>query len=477
MTGRHLMIGTLSIFIADALILPTGFITAVFLARSLGPVNYGLFALASTLISWIEWTSTSAFSGTAVKFVAEESDWQTVGNTVAQLHLIIGIITALLLWLTAAPLSHIFDEPLMSGYLKLFAVEIPVFCLTRANCYILVGMGRFKERARISACRLISRLILIVLFVETGFSVKGAIIATIGSSLIEWGVSLLYVRPSLFSRHYFPMRRLWNFGLPLFMSSLSLRIFGMDMLALKILGGTAAQVGFYSAATNLAMPFSLISDSLTPPLLSTLSRLFSEKAYTKADEIGKSVIRSVFWLMPFAVVTVAAGSEIVRLIFGEAFLPAGPMLSLLIFSATALFVIKVSIAILTALDKPRWTFILTGPMVPLAIVGHLFLIPRWEAMGAAFVTTMVGCTAAVAFFLAVYQAWRIFPPLKTVLKTTVCSVTAYTLTLLWPASGLMVIVKLISLSLVILLIFRLLGEFSDREIALIRSLFQRRSSS
>lgn len=473
MTGRHLMIGTISIFIADALILPTGFITAVFLARSLGPVNYGLFALASTLISWTEWTGTSAFSGTTVKFVAEETDWQIVGNTVAQLHLIIGIITALLLWLTAAPLSRMFDEPSMAGYLKLFSVEIPIFCLTRANCYILVGMGRFKERARVSACRLISRLILIVLFVETGFSVKGAIIATVGSSLIEWGMTLLYVRPSLFARHYFPLRRLWDFGLPLFISSLSLRIFGMDMLALKVLGGTAAQVGFYSAATNLAMPFSLISDSLTPPLLSTLSRLFSEQDYAKANEIGKSVIRSVFWLMPFAVVTVAAGSEIVSFIFGEAFLPAGPILSLLIFSATALFVIKVAIAILTALDKPRWTFILTGPMVPAAIAGHLFLIPRWEAMGAAFVTTMVGCLAALAFLFAIYRAWQIFPPLKTVLRSMLCSFIAFFLTVIWPASGLMLILKLISIAIVILLIFRLLGEFTDREIALIRSLFQR----
>jgi len=39
--GRHMMTGTIRIFLAEALILPTGFITAVFLARSLGPVGYG----------------------------------------------------------------------------------------------------------------------------------------------------------------------------------------------------------------------------------------------------------------------------------------------------------------------------------------------------------------------------------------------------------------------------------------------------
>ena len=36
-TGLGMLGGTIAIFIAEALILPTGFITAVFLARHLGP--------------------------------------------------------------------------------------------------------------------------------------------------------------------------------------------------------------------------------------------------------------------------------------------------------------------------------------------------------------------------------------------------------------------------------------------------------
>ena len=52
-TGLGMLSGTIAIFIAEALILPTGFITAVFLARRLGPVGYGMFALASTVIVFV----------------------------------------------------------------------------------------------------------------------------------------------------------------------------------------------------------------------------------------------------------------------------------------------------------------------------------------------------------------------------------------------------------------------------------------
>jgi len=50
-TGRHLLTGTIRIFLAEALILPTGFITAIYLARSLGPAGYGIFALVSRSFS------------------------------------------------------------------------------------------------------------------------------------------------------------------------------------------------------------------------------------------------------------------------------------------------------------------------------------------------------------------------------------------------------------------------------------------
>jgi O-antigen/teichoic acid export membrane protein len=53
---------------------------------------------------------------------------------------------------------------------------------------------------------------------------------------------------------------------------------------------------------------------------------------------------------------------------------------MLIFGAVALVMISVAMAIATAAGKPRWTLILTGPLVLLAVIGHLLLIPRFGAV-------------------------------------------------------------------------------------------------
>jgi hypothetical protein len=68
--------------LAEVLILPSGFITAIFLARRLGPMIYGLSTLVSRLVLWIEWICTSVFSSTTIEFIGEASDWKPIGATV-----------------------------------------------------------------------------------------------------------------------------------------------------------------------------------------------------------------------------------------------------------------------------------------------------------------------------------------------------------------------------------------------------------
>jgi O-antigen/teichoic acid export membrane protein len=468
------MNGTMKIFLAEALILPTGFITAVFLARSLGPVGYGIFALVSRMILWIEWTCFGGFSGTTVKFIGESSDWRPVGTTSLQLHFIIGICTACVIWFLAPLISSFFHEPAMAGYIRLFSVELPVLGVSSACSNILMGTGRYQDAARIGALRLIARVFLIILFVVMGLSVKGAILGTIGASVVELVISWYYVRPSLFYKSTFPIRRLLGFGAPLFMSELCQRIFRLDLFALKALGGTAAQAGFYGAAMNLTIPTILVSKSLSYPMLSTLSSMLSKGDKAGARKIAMVSIRSILWLIPFAAMTAGASREIAIFIFGDKYLPAGPILSFLILAAIGVLAINVSKTILTALGKPGWTFIIAGPMIPLALAGHLILIPMLGGIGAAIVTASVACMGAVVGLYTVYRIWRVFPPLKTVIISSLCSIPGYVIASMWPTSGFVLILKLAAIVFIILICFFLFGEFTRNELHMIRSLLCRK---
>jgi O-antigen/teichoic acid export membrane protein len=202
--------------------------------------------------------------------------------------------------------------------------------------------------------------------------------------------------------------------------------------------------------------------------------LLSEGEEPKAREIGLTAIRSIIWLVPFAAMTAGAAHEIVCFIFGETYLPASPILAFLIFAALGLLTINVAKAILTAVEKPGWTFMLTGPMIPLALIGYLILIPWLGGVGAAVVTTSVACLSALASVFTVYRTWRFLPPVKTLLKSAICTGLALALSILWSVSGLMIILKLVVIILIILLTFLLLGEFTASEIALVRSMFRSR---
>jgi O-antigen/teichoic acid export membrane protein len=473
---RQQLDGVIRILLADALFVPTGLITAAFLTRQLGPVGYGLLSLVTTLITWAEWIFLSAFSRATIKFVGEADDWRPVGATAMRLQLIAGSCGALVLWLLAGPVAAVLREPALAGYLRLSAVGIPLVGLAAVHRQILIALGDFAHGARVSAARWIARLLLIVLLVGLGLSVPGAILGTMGASLVEVVVARAHVRPTLHGHSALSMRQLWEYAVPLFVFALSLRLFSnMDLLALKILGGTAAQAGLYGAAQRLSMLPAFLVQSLTPLLLSTLSRVQRDRGHPTAQEIGSDALRGVVGLLPFICVLAGAASEIVAFIFGPRFLPAAPLVSLLIFGVWARAMITVTTTILTAAGKPAWTSALAAPLVPGAIIGHLLLIPRLGATGAALVTTLLSVVAAAGGVWAVHRLWQIRPRTSTVLRSTLLCAPAYVMAAFWPATGALLLLKLAAIGLVIPLGFLALGEFSAAEIAAVRSYLNRRA--
>lgn len=472
--------GALRTFLAEALIIPTGILTTVFLARYLNPAGYGVFIIAATLIAWVEWTITSLFSRAAIKVVSEADDWRPAGAAVLRLYLAAGIGSAALICLFAGIISNVFREPTLAGYLRLFALDIPLFTLTQAHRNILIGIGNFKQQALASAVRWISRLLLIVLFLLSGLSITGAILGSIVSSLIALFISHFYDHPSILQRSSYPARKLWSYAVPLFMLGLSLRLFDkLDLYMLKALGGTSAAAGFYGAAQNLSLMPGFFALSFSPMLLSTLGRVLREGEGQLARTISRDAMRVALWLLPFAGLTSGASFEIVKVIYGDQFLHAAPLLSVLIFGAVALVFNSVAIAILIAAGKPLWTLILSAPLPLIAIYGHLWMIPRWGMMGASLVTLFSSITGAVTASCAVYRCWRIFPPPATLCRSLIVCALAFAIAFVWPAASapLLILLKLTAILFFIPLALWFLGEFNADEIALARSLLRWRTGA
>ncbi|GAB4342685.1 MAG: hypothetical protein OHK0047_34900 [Leptolyngbyaceae cyanobacterium] len=469
-SGSHMAAGTLQVFLAEALLLPTGLLTAAFLTRRLGPDGYGVLLLATTIVSWIGWSITSAFTRTTIKFIGEAEDWQPVASAVLQLHLLLGGLAVAIVWALAEPIAQALGEPGMATYLRIFVFEVPIFCLAYVHRSVLVGLGKFSQRAIVTGSRWIARMVLVIALVAAGLSVWGAILGSVASALVELLVCRFYVAPPLISHTRFSMRKLWGYAVPLFLLALSLRFYDkLDLLMLKLLGGTTAEAGFYGTAQNLSLMPSLFTLAFVPLLLATLTRTLKGGEVAKAKQLGRDAMRLVFLLLPFAGLSAGAASEIIQLLFSSTFLPAAPIFALLIFGAVAMAMIAVTTCILTAASKPNWTIALTGPMVPMAIAADLWMIPNFGPMGAAITSTTVASLAALATILAIYLLWKVLPSFSSLGRSLLLCGLMFTVASLWSTPGWFLVVKLLVLGGIIPLGLLLLGEFSDRELDWLRS--------
>ena len=460
--------GTFWVFLAEALIFPTGLITAGILTRKLGQDGYGVLTLVAVLVSWVEWTITSIFSRTAIKFVSDAEDWRPVGTVIAQLHVVIGAAAAAVLWIFAQPIADVMDIPTFVPYLRLFAIDIPIFCLAYAHRQLLVGRGLFRVRAIASAGRWTARLAIIALLVEyANWSIEGAIIGSLGASVVELILCRWFVRPPLLQKSSFPPQQLFGYALPLFLFATSLRLFDkLDLFMLKILGGTIEEAGVYGAAQNLAFVPGIFALSFSPLLLATLNRTLHSGqpgAFDQAKQIGLNAVRTVIALVPFAALAAAAAVPIVTVVYGQAFSVAGPVLAVLIFSAMALMMISVVTAILTAAGRPNLTAVLVAPMLPLSAVGYMVFIPTHGVMAACWVNMGAAIVGALATLIALYQTWHVLPEVMTVVRSAIACVIIYALGVWWITPDPSFVLKILVLSAIVPIILLCLGELDQKE--------------
>jgi O-antigen/teichoic acid export membrane protein len=339
-------------------------------------------------------------------------------------------------------------------------LDIPIFACTYGHRNILVGTGEYARQSIVSGFRWTARLLLIVLFVELGFSVMGAVAGSIGASLVELVAVRWSIRPPFFVRAELPFRELFVFAAPLFVAAVSMRLFDkVDLFLLKILGASAAQIGYYGAAQNLALAPNLVALSLAPLLLSTLTRLLRAGDAGSAFTIGKAAMRVVICLAPFAAAAAGAAPEIMEAVFGRQFLAASSLIGPLVGGALALVMLSIGSAIVTAAGKPQWVLPMTLPLPLVAISAHLFAIPRWGSLGAATVTFATALLGAAGAMVQVYRLWRIHPGAATVLRSMGIGVLAWIMCAQWHIPLPFLPLKLALVTLMIVTVFFVTGEF------------------
>ncbi len=261
-----------------------------------------------------------------------------------------------------------------------------------------------------------------------------------------------------------------DLALPIFVFGAAMRLFGnVDLFVVSAMGGGAEQAGFYGAARNLSIVPSLFALSFVPLLLSTLGSLARRGEGEAARRLATDSLRIVAWMLPFAAMSAGAAGEIVRLVYGDAFAAATPLLGPLIFSSVFLVLIAVATAVMVAADRPRLTAAIATPMLVVAVAVHLWAVPRFGPIGAAWVTGTLALSGAVVSMAATWRLWGVGLPAATMLRTGAVSVVAWAIAAGWETPGGWLVLKVLVVSLVVPAALIATGELGRRELRFARS--------
>jgi O-antigen/teichoic acid export membrane protein len=440
--GPRVARGIVGVLIGDALALPLGLAIAVYLTRTLGPAGYGRFALAASVVTTLEWILAAALARTAVKLVVEALDRTSVAGAIWWTQVALGLSGMAIVWAGAAPIAAILAEPALVGCLLVFAIELPLFSAYSADRTVFVALRRFGPRAASSVMRWSARLVLTVLLVPARFAELGAVLASVGGTLVAVAVTsstrVRVGRPRLL-----PLRVLWVHAVPIFLLALSVRLFEkLGLFAVRLLGGSPIEVGWYAAAENFMLPSLFFAATLGPIVLSEMSRARRLDDPVVLRETGGRSLRAVFAVFPFAGLAAGSAGDIVGTVFGAPYAAASPLAGMLVVAGVALAVMSIASSVLIAADRTVEALHLTWPLLPLAIVGHTLAVPRLGAAGAAIVTGACSLLGMAGVLWSIERLTQVAVPFRSLGSALALGGLACIAASAWQTPGAMLAAKL-----------------------------------
>ena len=388
----------------------------VVLARFLGSEKLGQFGAIYAYLALFAWLATFGFEPVLVREISRERE-----NASSLLHTAI-VLSALLSAGTVVVAILLAPVAGYTGHLRtlliLAALEYVLGPLRLPALMFQVDMRQWYG-ATINVVRQGLWFVMIVALwlagASLGYVIAGRVLAAVVESSLMWGYSRRFLsqtgrflreRAGTLLSHSFPIA---------FASLVAMIYLRIDQVMLHKMVSDSV-LGQYVAAVKVSELFEMLPMALMSALAPIL-------CVTAADpERFQSYIDRMFrYFMVIAsglCVFMTVGARlIVRVLYGSQFLPAAPLLAVLIWSEIAVFFAAVIGNVLVARNQQRLFPIptLLGAVVNVGL--NLLWIPRYAAAGAAW-ATLVSYTLAwmvsLLFFKQarsiVWQGWRFALP-------------------------------------------------------------------
>ncbi len=392
------------LFFDKILRMGVGLLVGVWIARYLGPEQFGLLNFATAFIGLFGAIAGLGLQGIIVRDIVRDPACkeETLG-TAAVLQFVGGLIAygfilGTIFWLRPDDTLAKVLVAILGSTMLFKASEVAVYWFesqVQSKFTVWIQNSVFLVFAAIKVVLLLNHAPLVA-FAWASMTEALMVALMMGLMLGLRGPRLSQLRAS-----WLRAQSLWKDSWPLMLSGVAVAIYmRIDQIMLGQMLGDQA-VGIYSAAVRISevwyfIPMAIIA-SVFPAILEAKQR--SETLYTQR-------LQRLYDLMVWISIAVAIpmtflSTPIVSLLFGEAYAASGPVLSIHIWASVFVCLGAASGKWLLAEGLQILSFqrTLLGAIVNVGL--NLLLIPRYEEIGAAIAT--VAAYAAAGLFQDVFQ--------------------------------------------------------------------------
>jgi O-antigen/teichoic acid export membrane protein len=257
-------------------------------------------------------------------------------------------------------------------------------------------------------------------------------------------------------------RAIMAFVLPAALFTLASNLLlGLDLMGVKALVTDADQVGYYAAAVKLAEAPRLVLLAFSFTLLPSLSSAIAASDRARTRRYLQQTIRLLgLVLFPVLALVSATADELVTLTFSAVYRPAGPLLSVLVFTYAAYTIYITLVTTLLAENRPARALAIPAALLPLAAAAIWLGVSQLGAPGAAWASLVAVSLAAGVVVAYVFRRFRpasgaLFRSLG---RLALASLLLWATAWLWKPSGLMLVLAYGVLGVLYLALLLAMGE-------------------
>ena len=465
-----------------------GWLISIWVARQLGPNNYGIFTLVLWLTGTFSWVIGMGLIHAVTKFIAEFSgrnEKNVLGPIVLfvlKIEIILSILISCILIFFKTQIADYFFTPSESFFFFLAFLGLLPGVLTAIFSATIEGIQKFEyftyANLAITPFSFISKILVLL----TGKGINGLLIVMLIFSCIN---SLFYFFVLKKEKILFGpknqtvdktlKKRIGKYNLSVLAIILCDKIV-WDKSENFFLGRlcNATEIGFYNLGFNLAQRFtSILPSTFWRVLFPAMSNYSGIGDKDKAHRLFFVSTRYLaFTAFPIGVAGAILSYHIIHYLYGHIFIGAQRVLQIMFLTSIITSLSGPGAAILYGYEKQNFIFKLGAVMAVVNIILDIFLIKRYGAVGAAFCYATTTITGSIIGTIYTCHIMKLKYPIVSISKifiSTVIMAIAMEIIIIQNSEIPGFIISLITGGVVYVISSLVLGTFEEEDYILLRS--------